>query len=162
VAAVDPEQGVTPVPVEELGKRLLKINELEVPFQIIKKAPDRYAAEWKLDKKWQGILASENIEYVFHIKMKLNDRHKAVSVIETKRKLIKEKGLLKSRLQFDIFRGITFKSYEKAATYGLSYVDGQFKITGYRYKFHIQEIKNPLIEVVIGSGWKWKPHIFKL
>ena len=162
IAAVYPEQGVQAVPAVELEKRLLRINDLEVPFKILRLESGMYTAEWRLDKKWNGIVESESIKYLFNLNMKLNDRRKTVSVVENKRKLIREKGILRTKVQFDIFRGITFKSYEKAATYGLSYIDGQFKITGYEYKFKVQEIKNPLIEVVIQSGWKWEPHVLML
>lgn len=160
VAVVHPRHGASPAPARELKDRLLEINQLDVPFNIVEKGPDRLTAEWRLDKKWQGIFAKENIQWVVAIDMKLGNR--SVSVIERKRKLTKEQGVWGWKAQFELFRGITFKSYESGATYGLSFSDNQFKVTGYQYRFNIQELKNPLIEVVTNSGWKWEPHIFFL
>jgi hypothetical protein len=162
VAAVDPDEGVKSIPKEELKTILMKINELDVPFEVIEKDSDTYSVEWKMDKKWQGILESRQVKILYHLGMKLNDRRKSVSVIESKRNVVLEKGILRLKAGFELFRGITFKSYEKEAVYGLSYTDGRLAVTGYNYTFNVQEIKNPLIELVTGSGWKWEPHVLKL
>ena len=162
IAVVHPAKEVQPVPADKLESNLLKINELDVPFKLTQQKSDVFRAEWRVDKKWQGILEKENIKHTVIIDMKLNNERKAVSVIEKKMKLIKEKGVFTSKIKFEIFRGVTFNSYDAATTYGLSYADGKFNISGYSYKFDLQEMKNPLIEIVVTSGWKWEPHIFSL
>lgn len=162
LAAVHPAEEVQPVPADQLKNRLLKINELDVPFKISQKESDVFTAEWRIDKKWQGIMERENVNLVVTLDMKFNTVRKAVSVIEKKMKLIKQHGVLTSKFKFELFRGITFSSYDAAATYGLSYTDNKFNISGYAYKFNVQELKNPLIEIVVESGWKWEPHIFFL
>ena len=119
VAAVNPAEGVSAIPMEDLKKLLMKINDLDVPFKVVEKDSNRYGVEWKIDKKWQGILQSQQVKILYHLDMKLSDRRKSVSVIESKRKVMLERGILRLKAGFEIFRGITFKSYEKEAVYGL-------------------------------------------
>jgi hypothetical protein len=160
VAAVDPRPNAAPVSASELKNRLLAINDLEVPFRISDKDADILSAEWRIDGKWRGLLESQSVGIVATIDMKLHPGRRSVSVIETQRKWNKEAGVFSRAGQFSFFRGITLASYDAGAVYGLSYVDGQFKVTGYQYRFSIQEMKNPLIEVVTSAGWRWEPHIF--
>jgi hypothetical protein len=159
VAAVAPRSGVPPVSASELKSRLCRVNDLDVPFQIVEKGPDLVTAEWRIDEKWRGVLEREQVELVTALTMKLSPGRRVVSVIETQRKLIKEQGILSWASRLTLFRGITFLSYDARTTYGLSYVNGEFRVTGYQYKFNIWEMKNPLIEVIISSGWKWEPHV---
>ena len=162
IAAVDPIQGAGKVPLDELKNRLLQVNQFDVPFTIKERNSNILTAEWRLDAKWQGVIENERIEHAITLDMKLDERRGTVSVIEHKKKVVKEKGIFSLKAQLEYFRGISFKSYEAGVTYGLSYVDGEFKVTGHRYRFNVQEMKNPLIEVVTRSGWKWQPHILFL
>jgi hypothetical protein len=162
IAAVDPTQGAGKIPLDELKNRLLQVNQFDVPFTVKERSRNILTAEWRLDAKWQGIIENERIEHAITLDMKLDERRGTVSVIEHKKKVIKEKGIFSLKAQLEYFRGITFKSYEAGVTYGLSYVDGEYKVTGYRYRFNVQEMKNPLIEVVTRSGWKWQPCILFL
>lgn len=159
VAAVAPRSGATPVSASELKSRLCRINDLDVPFQIVEKGPGLLTAEWRIDEKWRGLLEREQVELVTALTMKLSQGRRAVSVVETQRKLVKEQGMLSWASRLTLFRGITFLSYDARTTYGLSYTNGEFKVTGYQYRFNVWEMKNPLIEIITSSGWKWEPHV---
>jgi len=71
------------------------------------------------------------------ITMKLSQGRRAVSVVETQRKLVKEQGILSWASRLTLFRGITLLSYDARTTYGLSYANGEFKVTGYQYRFNV-------------------------
>jgi hypothetical protein len=159
VAAVAPRFGARIVPASELKRRLCRINDLDVPFRIVEKGPDRMTAEWRIAEQWQGLMERERIELVTVLTMKLSQGRPAVSVVETQRKLVKEQGILSWASHWTLFRGITFLSADARTAYGLSYVDGEFRVTGYQYRLNVWGMKNPLIEVITASGWKWEPHV---
>ncbi len=159
VAAIAPRSGVAPVSASELMSRLRGINDLDVPFQIVERGSDLLTAEWRIDEKWRGLLERERVQLVTALTMKLSRGRPAVSVVETQRKLVKEQGILSWASHRTLFRGITLVSYDARTTYGLCYVNGEFRVTGYEYKFNVWEMKNPLIEVITASGWKWEPQV---
>jgi len=51
--------------------------------------------------------------------------------------------------------------YERGVQYGVIYKDGKFKVDyAYNYAFNIAEIKNPIIDVITGSDWEFRPVVF--
>jgi hypothetical protein len=58
---------------------------------------------------------------------------------------------------WSFFRGITFFQYERGALFGLFFKDGHWTTTAYDYRFCLAEMKNPLIQAVVGSGWTFAP-----
>jgi hypothetical protein len=57
---------------------------------------------------------------------------------------------------WSFFRGINFFQYERGVQVGLFFKDGQWT-KAYNYRFNLAEMKNPLIEVIAGSGWTFAP-----
>jgi len=68
---------------------------------------------------------------------------------------------IKFTFQFSFFKGISLFQYERGVQYGVIYKDGKFKVDyAYNYAFNIAEIKNPIIDLITGSGWESRPVVF--
>jgi len=160
VAEVAPRPNTPPVSAAELKRRLLAINDLEVPLRLSSPGGDALNAEWRAEGKWRGLLEEQSVRIVANLGLKLHADRRAVSVIETQRKWNCETGRFGGTAEFAFFRGITLVSYDAGTVYGLSYGSDGFKVTGYSYRFSAQEMKNPLIEAVTAAGWRWEPHVF--
>ena len=63
--------------------------------------------------------------------------------------------------RFSFFKGISLFQYKRGFQYGVIYKDGKLKIDyAYNYTFDMAEIKNPIIEIITGSGWEFRPVVF--
>ena len=55
------------------------------------------------------------------------------------------------------FRGISFFEYSRGALLGLFFRDGRWTTKAYDYRFVLSEMKAPLVEATVGSGWTFTP-----
>jgi hypothetical protein len=63
------------------------------------------------------------------------------------------------RLNWTAARGMQLFEFEHRRVFGVQ-LDKTGKPTGElskAYTFHLQELKQPIIETVTGSGWTWQP-----
>jgi len=165
--AVEPRCKVR-FPSEELRKRLLSLNDEKLPFGVLQDSKDlnRIVASWKIvDEKWIELFAARGLRMQYELRMKLIEGEGVVKAQDNFRKLeyvggLDEKGIkLGSRSSF--FRGISLFRYERGLQYGVIYKNGKLKIDyAYNYTFDMAEIKNPVIEIITGSGWEFRPVVF--
>ncbi|MGE3936183.1 MAG: hypothetical protein AB7F67_23170, partial [Rhodospirillaceae bacterium] len=64
------------------------------------------------------------------------------------------------RLSWKTHYGITFFHYAHERVFGLQIVNGRPTLNPtYAYTFNLQEMKQPVIEVITNAGWTYKPVI---
>jgi len=156
------------VSLQELKARLLSLNVERLPFKVVQDPmrSDRITASWKIvDEKWIEIFAACGLRTQYELRMKFLENKFTVLAQDNFRRLEYTHGIdgvrVKSVSKFSFFKGISFFQYERGAKYGIIYKDGKLKIDyAYNYRFNITEIKNPIIEVITGSGWEFRPTIF--
>lgn len=166
-AAIMPQTSVR-APSADLKMKLLSLNNEKLPFIVTQdpKKADRLVALWKIaDEKWIELFAARGLRIQYELRMKIDEDKGRVLAQDNFRKFEYTGGIrggdVKFSRQLSFFKGIQLFQYERSAQYGVIYKDGQLKINyAYNYKFNINEVKNPVIQISTGSGWEFRPVVF--
>lgn len=161
---VHPKPGVLPVSESELRHRLLAINEMNVPFQVTERKDGKIDVTWRLaDAKWAGLMTLNKVTHIQLIRLRLSEEDKACRALDVIKSVHATADGLRMgfSLSFSFFRGIVFGQWEYEKQYGLIFKDGRLTFDKvYEYKFRHDELKNPIVNIVIQSGWQYKPVLF--
>jgi hypothetical protein len=154
-----PASDRAPVPAETLRARLLAVNDLGLPFRVREEQPGgRLVAEWRIaDARWIGLMEVGGLTKAHQIYLELDPRTHKVRTQDRDRTLSWSGGVARLRWSWSFFRGINFSQYERGAAVGLFFKDGRWTTTAYDYRFHLPEMKNPLIQAILESGWTFAP-----
>ena len=160
-ASLESVDKLQPASLSQVKEQILSINSVALPFSVREDKKGRLVAQWRIaDTKWAGLMEAGGLQYGSEVVMDLNESEHKVRVVDCQRKLSWRGGLGHIAFSMEYFRGINFFQYERAAEYGLLFKDGTLKpAAAYNYRFDLSEMKNPLIDVVLGSGWSWVPVI---
>jgi hypothetical protein len=157
-ATVRPRPGASPAPEQTLRDRLLAINTLNLPFQMREQPRGRLLAEWRIaDVNWAGILQAGQLSVAHRIYMQMDTRAGRVRILERHRGATWSGGIGGTGRSWSFFQGITFFQYQQGMAAGLLFKHGRWTRTPYNYSYNLAEMKNPLIEVIVGSGWTFAP-----
>jgi hypothetical protein len=163
-AAVKPKPGIPPVSEPELRQRLLAINTMDVPFRVVERGRKKLDVVWRLaDAKWVGLMTANKVSRVEIMRLRLSDRDKSCRVLEISKaiKASADGTTLQFAFSFSFFRGIVFGQWEYEKQFGLIFKDGSLTFdTAYEYKFSLSELKNPIVNIIVSSGWSFKPVMF--
>lgn len=165
-AAVQPTTAEK-VPIRELKQRLLSLNDDRLPFELVQHpTKNRITARWKIvDEKWIEIFAASGLKIQYEFRLKFVEGKAIVLAQDYFRRFEYTGGVgmkgVRFAYQFSFFKGISFFQYERGAQYGVLIKDGRLQIDyAYNYKFSFSEVKNPIIEILTGSGWEFRPVVF--
>jgi hypothetical protein len=157
-ASIPAAAGVEPVPEETLRERLLAVNDLKLPFCVRSEPGGRLVAEWRIaDAEWVGILQAGGLHMLHRIYLELDPAAHKVRSLDWERTISWSGDVARVGWGLSFFRGISFFQYERGVQAGLVFKDGRWSTTAYNYRFLLSEMKNPLIEAVVGSGWSFVP-----
>ena len=156
------------LPAEDLRKRLLSLNNGRLPFIVAQDPADqnKMTASWKIaDEKWIELFAARGLTMQYQLRIKLVERKAIAKAQDNYRKFeyVGEAGRKEFRLRyiFSFFKGISLFRYERGLHYGVVFKDGKIKIDyAYNYKFKLDEIRNPIVEIITVSGWEFRPVVF--
>ena len=163
-ARIPPQAGATPIPRDELRRRLLAVNDLDVPMRVRETKHGKLVAEWKLaDARWTAIFQKGGLSIAHSVKFDLDgDRHVA-RAIDFSRSISWRAGVARAAFSFTFFRGIVFSEFDSAAEYNLLFKDGAWTFgPEYRYSYNLQELKRPLVAAIVSAGWTYQPVAFFL
>jgi len=163
-ARISPPAGVAPVAIEELRRRLLAVNGLDVPFKVREGKRGYLVAEWKLaDARWTELLEKGGLSIAHWVKLKLDGEHHLVRAIDFSRRVNWSAGVPRAAFSFSFFRGITFAEIESGSAHGLLFKDGAWTVDrAYQYAYDLNELKAPIVAAVVTSGWTYQPVAFFL
>jgi len=163
-AAIRPKPGIPPVSEPELRQRLLAINTMDVPFHVVEKKGKKLDVVWRLaDAKWVGLMSANKVSRVEIMRLRLSNHDKNCRALEISKaiKASADGTTLQFAFSFSFFRGIVFGQWEYEKQFGLMFKDGRLTFdTAYEYKFSFSELKNPIVNIVVSSGWSFKPVLF--
>ncbi len=155
-----PKPGVAVATPSELKEALLAVNRPTAPFSIglSDDGSCDLVAEWKIvDAKWYEIFAKAGLEKSFKIKMRLDEQAKEVRNIDEEFTVEWRAGVPKLSLMVSGFRGQKSEiSFGTAYAFTEQFKPGQV----YNYRFNSSELKDPLRDAVLASGWTWKSVAF--
>jgi hypothetical protein len=157
-ARIDAAPGTSPAPASTLRRRLMEVNALKLPFQMREEPDGRLVAEWRIaDANWIGLLHAGGLHKAHWIYLTLDPARHVVRARDRSRDISWSGDTARVGWAFSFFRGISFFEYERGAAVGLFFKDGHWTTTAYNYRFLLAEMKNPLIEAVVQSGWTFAP-----
>lgn len=167
-ASVDRLADARTLPASELRSQLLAIHDLDMPWLVRPGNKDNeLIVEWKYaDARWAGIMAAGGIRAINRIKLRLDEE---ASIVRAQDNYVKVAwqvagdagGAIKARLSGTWFKGIHFVQVDAGFIGGLVVSkDGTPTVdSAYAWKYSVQEMKKPLIDIVTRSGWDWRPVI---
>lgn len=161
---VFPKSGTVPVEESELRRRLLSMNDLDVPFQISERKDGKIDATWRLaDAKWVGLMTANEVTELRIIRLNLSDKKKVCRAVDIVKSVKATADGLCFAFSFSSFfsRGSIFWEWAYEKQYGLIFKDGNLNLdTIYEYKFSYDELKNPILYIIVQSGWQYKQVLF--
>ena len=164
VAAVRPKAEIQAVSEPELRQRLLAINTMDVPFHVVERKGKKLDVVWRLaDAKWVGLMTANKVSRIEIMRLRLSDHNKSCRAVEISKaiKASADGTTLQFAFSFSFFRGIVFGQWEYEKQFGLIFKDGGLTFdTAYEYKFSFNELKNPIVNIIVSSGWSFKPVMF--
>lgn len=160
VASVGGKKGVK-LEAQALTDRLLELNQLDLPFQVVQGKNGVLAAEWKHgDAKWAGVMQANGVKAVDRLLLRVDPESQTVRAVVDTRTVSWTEGSGKTAFMPKLFKGINFFQFNRGSLLGLSYGEGAWKPTSaYSYKFNLNELRSPVIQAITDGGWTFKPVI---
>jgi hypothetical protein len=155
-----PAAGVAPKSAAEVRAALLAANRPTAPYAVRAGGPEGVdlVAEWKIvDASWYEIFAKAHLEKSFKVLMKLDAARHEVRAVDQEWTVQWRAGIPTLALSAEAFRGT-----KTSVQFGTAYAFTEELRPGqvYRYRFSTGELKTPLQEAVLASGWTWRPVSF--
>jgi hypothetical protein len=154
--------GVTPLGKEVLIEKLIAVNHEKLPFRIQAGEDVDLVAEWKIvDASWYEIFAGAKMEKSHKILINLDEAEQTARVLEESYSVQWKAGIPSISMKVEKFQGRTLGSKSFGTGYAFKGVDPLSFGQVYQYRFDVSEMKNPIIEIVTGSGWDFVPVVSK-
>jgi hypothetical protein len=139
-----------PIPEEDLRATIKDINQFDVPVTVEERGRTLVVTWRYLDAKWWELLAKAGLRKVYELHVKLDGAKKQATLIDVLKSVSWKAGPTEVRVYGGFFRGISV-GFEIGKGYGIK---ENFEVGEvYDYKFSPQEIKNPVMNTILRSGW---------
>ena len=151
-----PEDHVAPRNADDVRNAILAINRPTAPFVIHGGADDGVdlIAEWRIvDARWYEIFAKAGLAKTFRILMRLDIDAHEVRAVDQEWEVRWRAGTPELSLAASGFRG-----QKSSVEFGTAYAFTEQLEFGqvYNYRFTTRELKKPIQEAVLGSGWTYR------
>lgn len=154
--------GVQPVPAETLMQHMLGINEQDVPYKISRGSHhNEIVVDWRYaDAKWFDLMRVHGMNKGYRLVLRFDEGAHNVRAQDRYASFDWSTGPNFASLKWSISLGITFYEYRHERVFGLQFKDGKptFDLS-YAYTFDLNELKQPMIEIVRHAGWNFRPVI---
>lgn len=163
-STVEPAPGASPVPSAQLTARLLTLNSLHAPWQVgAGRRPDELVVDWRYaDATWLDPMRAHGLRRTFRLVLRIDDGSRIVRAMERHAELDWSAGGTPdaATLRWRTSYGINFFQHQHGRVFGLQIRNGQPTLDlAYAYTFSLGELKNPIIDIVTGCGWQFRPVI---
>lgn len=163
--SVPAKSDVQPVAMDELRSRLESINALDVPFTIEPgEGADQLIATWRYaDAKWVDLARAHGMRRTHKIVLTLDSDGSVARVTDHAANFDWSAGADGANIAWKSELGITFFHVQRGRVFGLQLDErGRPKPElSYAYAFNLNEMKQPLTDVVTAAGWTWRPTIWQ-
>lgn len=154
--------GVPPVAREVLMRQLLALNRQDLPYTVSRGRRDNeLVIDWRYgDAKWRDLMRACRMSKGYRLVLRFDERARNVRAQDRYASFNWSTGPDFLSLKWQASLGITFYEYRQERTYGLQFKNGQptFDLT-HVYTFDLNELKQPVIEIIRHSGWNFRPVI---
>ena len=139
-----------PIELEELKEKIKKINSFDTPVMVSEKKK-KIIVTWKyVDSKWWTVFSKNGLREVYELHIKFKEKKKKVTLIDITKSVQWRAGPTEVKLRGGFFRGIAME-YKIGKAFGIKENFELGKI--YDYKFVSSEIRNPVFNTILRSGW---------
>lgn len=162
-ATTEPKRGVPVQSEQEVRRRIMAVNQLDVPYQISEDDRGRIVITYRFaDAKWVDLARAHGIQRTHRILLEFDESSHSVRPTEQASSLDWSAGANGGSVRWKTGMGIVFFQKEYTKVYGLRIEkDGAFSPgLNYSYGFDLQEMKAPFIQAVTAAGWRWRPVIW--
>jgi len=156
--------GVEAVSAETLMRRLLSLNDQDVPYALSRgRHANEIVIDWRYaDAKWADLMRLHGMLKTYRLVLRFDEGQHNVRAQDRYASFDWSAGLgaALASLQWKVSLGITFYEYGHERVFGLQFRDGMptFDLT-YSYTFNLNEMKQPVIEIIRHAGWNFRPVI---
>jgi hypothetical protein len=145
---------------QTLLNRLLALNDSSKPYHIIKGEDTDLTAEWKIvDASWYGIFRKSGLTEWYKASLLVDETRHTVRCLEEEGSIDWIKGTkgLMPALEYEKsgFRGKILFHKSGAIGFGIKDLDTIEVGKIYEYKFDVNDIRKPIVEVIEENGWEF-------
>src|SRR6185312_12946915 len=164
VSAVPAVAGIEPVAAETLMQRLLGINDKDVPYTISRGSrANELVVDWRYaDATWLDLMLVHGMKKGYRLVFRFDEGAHNVRAQDKYASFDWSAGRGPNLLSLNwkMSLGITFYEYQHERVFGLQFKAGKptFDLS-YAYTFNLNELKQPMIEIIRHSGWNFRPVI---
>ncbi len=153
-----PSSAKPSVPFEKLKEDILSINTYDAPVMVTEKDPKHLLITWKyVDAKWWEIFRKAGLTSIYRLHVKFVPEKHEVHLTDVTSSVNWGAGPAGVSYRWTFFRGILMGvSIGKA--WGIKENLSLGKI--YDYRFDPMEIKNPVLNTILKSGWNVRFTLF--
>lgn len=153
-----PEPGTAPLSPDELTSKILAMNHDEVPYRIERSEKSDLKVELKIvDAQWYEIFAKANLTKTYSIYLLLDEASLEVRALERMGEVKWKAGVPTISFSASGFQGRTIVAKEFGIGFAFKAPHPLSFGKVYEYQFNVNDIKEPLIEVITRSGWSYVP-----
>jgi hypothetical protein len=155
---------VAPLSAETLMSRLLDLNQQDIPYSISRGGRDNeIVVDWRYaDAKWFDLMRVHGMRRGYRLVIRLDEGAHNARAQDRYASFdwSAGRGPSLATLSWNISLGITFYEYRHERVFGLQFKDGEptFDLS-YAYTFNLEELKEPMIEIIRHAGWNFRPVI---
>src|SRR5262249_45736534 len=131
-----------------------------VPFTVSAgKEPNELVVDWRYaDATWTDLMRVHKMQRGYRLVLRLDGDAHNVRAMEQLSSLDLSAGATAASLDWETSYGINFFHYQHERVFGLQIKDGQLTLDpSYAYTFNLQELKQPIIDVIRSAGWEYRP-----
>lgn len=141
----------TPISLDQLKKEILSINRADCPVMVEEKNPTHFILTWKyVDAKWWELFRKRGLQSVYRLHLKFKPEKHEVIMVDKFRSVDWGAGPNSVRFKWKFFTGIMMEvSIGRAWGIRENFTLGKI----YDYNFDNMEIKNPVFNTILRSGW---------
>lgn len=146
---------------DALRERLLNLNHPDSLFTIEETAPYHLVGRWKLEvPEFATMLGKHGLKELYQLDLYLKPAGR-VLVLETRGTVSWDTTIVPPRASYkwSFFRGIVLFEFKLRKDWVL---DRNLRFRhAVDYSFNADDYKRPLVEIILGSGWVYRPVLFK-
>ncbi|NIV28865.1 MAG: hypothetical protein GWN58_04915 [Anaerolineae bacterium] len=139
-----------PVPLEELRAQIQAINEFDAPV-MVEERKGKLVATWKyVDARWLELFAKAGLTKSYELQMKFDEKRHCVTMVDRTKEASWRVGMGGASVSGSTSQGVVM-AYEVGKQWGIKENFAPGKI--YDYRFVPSEIKLPILNSILRSGW---------
>ncbi|MEU6841411.1 hypothetical protein ABZ930_05990 [Streptomyces sp. NPDC046716] len=151
-----PDEGIPPLPAEEVRAALLALNAPEVPYAVRDARTEGadLLAEWRVtEPSWYGFFSRTDVRHVLRFRLRLVPEKHEVRVVQEQLQITWVRGVPTLSASAEAGRG-PGRTVSKQWTLGRN-AQGHVEATE-TFSYDTADLRDPLRRAVLESGWTWR------